>query len=523
MNSSRPIYEKNYYGKKEIDMAVEEALERVYGPFSVKINLAVEKLTNKTEKFLESAENLMGLENYITIIKENVGFPRIVKELGGSQAILKSIDDVSEIRRFATSLPNRNWMNYISDEIADETFIQKVNQTLNLTRSEAQRNLLSKIEEEKSKLRKYIATNIDDVSKLAQTNSVIENSFSNLVNTSSESLSEAFDTHQQQLTVKLQERLGTYLPNFNATDVDLLASGLEHVQIQADKVMDKTLNEVVEDVKKLIDEFLLSSKYINDVTNQAITERLANKTQTDLIAQEVMSIMKSWQEAQFGLLDSLLTNNQVRREVLRTNFRDEMGSVVNKAVDVKTDVLALLNKRLKLMLWDKKSQVMKSLLQDTSAVAGQFFFQTKLSLNASLSNFTRHPEILQYLDMMVDIVKIDTVLGVEMNTRETLAYLFFSNATRSPVSILKTLAQLSGQDTQEIKTSGQDSQEIKPSVPDSQGKKTGGLDSKETKTNEGPIGFDLMPSARRDFGGDGRGHLVVASSSDSSKCLTSGG
>merc|ERR1719431_1019920 len=232
MNSSRPIYEKNYYGKKEIDMAVEEALERVYGPFSVKINLAVEKLTNKTEKFLESAENLMGLENYITIVKENVGFPRIVKELGGSQATLKSIDDVSEIRRVATSLPNRNWMNYISGEIADETFIQKVNQTFNETRYEAQRNLLSKIEEEKSKLRKYIAINIDDVSKLAQTNSVIENSFSNLVNTSSVSLSEAFDTHQQQLTAKLQERLGTYLPNFNATDVDLLASGLEHVQIQ---------------------------------------------------------------------------------------------------------------------------------------------------------------------------------------------------------------------------------------------------------------------------------------------------
>ena len=34
-----------------------------------------------------------------------------------------------------------------------------------------------------------------------------------------------------------------------------------------------------------------------------------------------------------------------------------------------------------------------------------------------------------------------------------------------------------------------------------------------------------MPSARRDFGGDGdgRGHLVIASPSKSSKCLTSGG
>jgi len=265
----------------------------------------------------------MGLENYIKIIKENIGFPRIVKELESSQAYNKSIEDVSAIRRVATSSLNRNWMNFISAEVAKETFIQNVNQTLNQTRSEAQKSLLSKIDEEKSKLRKYIATNIDDVSKLALIYSVIENTFSNLVNTSSESLSEAFATHQQQLAAQLQEQsLGTYLPNFNTTDeVDLLASGLGPVLIQADQVIVKTLDKVVEDTKKLIDEFLPSSEYINDVTNQAITERLADKM-PNLIAQEVMSIMKTWQEAQFGLLDSLLTSKQVKREILMTNFRE---------------------------------------------------------------------------------------------------------------------------------------------------------------------------------------------------------
>ena len=169
--------------------------------------------------------------------------------------------------------------------------------------------------------------------------------------------------------------------------------------------MDKTLSKVVEDTKELIDEFLLSSDYINNVANQAISERLTDKNQADLdLAQEVMSIMKTWQEAQFSLLDSLLTNNQVRIEAMTTNFKEEMETVMNKAINMETDVLSLLNKRLQLMLWDKKSQVLKLLLKDTSIVTGHFFYQTKQSLDTSLRNFTTNPEVLQYLDMMVDII-----------------------------------------------------------------------------------------------------------------------
>ena len=48
--SSLPNTEQDYYSKKEIDMAVQNSVEKAFGPLIAKLNLIVGKISNKTEK-----------------------------------------------------------------------------------------------------------------------------------------------------------------------------------------------------------------------------------------------------------------------------------------------------------------------------------------------------------------------------------------------------------------------------------------------------------------------------------------
>merc|ERR1719186_1720866 len=455
-----PYYQLSGLKRMEVDNSVRGSLVTSFAPVTSELKLTIEKVSNHTENYIEDAENL--LDNAFTTLQESLmEFNENVNErLNASRGLVIPVKEMKTLEEMGNYwfIPSWKGRNMMQDQ--DKSFIQNVQLNANLTLMEAQNDLRSKINKEKNKLTKYIVSSISDLNQVTKIKSMLEVIFDKMANSSTKALNETFNKYEalvfDQLTASSSNRTdGLDSTSFNVElDVELKANGLGSALSQADFVINSTLNEILMNTRLLVDQFLTSGDYINLLTDQAIIESLKNKNLTELLSfQSTMQVMKMWQEAQFSQLDSSIRSNLVKRESILNNFKQRMQNVLTKVTEMyPANITAKVTKRVQLILGYHKSSLKENLLSENSALLNQFFLNTKNSFSNTVGNLTTNPEVFQYLDLMVEIIQLDTMKAVEMSVRETLGQLVFSDradpnsagGSRSSFSTLGSLVESVG-------------------------------------------------------------------------------
>ena len=208
---------------------------------------------------------------------------------------------------------------------------------------------------------------------------------------------------------------------------------------------DITLEKLKLNTDLMVQNFIDSGSFVNDVTREALVESVNNGSSRVELFRSMMNVMNMWQVTQYSQLDANVNSNRLARRLLIREFREECKRIfVEVSALLPLASTEQLIQLLNLHLRQKKTIIFTRIMDQSSMVFNEFFQETKDDFSRNVLNSVKlnsrvrkmmevfKQELDEYLRLIVDMMNIDIVNGLGKSLREFLGQL------QLPVTIINS-------------------------------------------------------------------------------------
>ena len=212
---------------------------------------------------------------------------------------------------------------------------------------------------------------------------------------------------------------------------------------ESSNVTKVTMVKLQQGAQLLIQTFVDSGDFVNDITEDALRESVYSQDRRrEDTFRTLMEIMNMWQVTQYAQLDTAVQANRIAKRIVIRDFRERMKEIfvqINQDLTIEStkELLLVVNRRLQ----EEKSEVLEKVLKRSAMILNEFFNKTKSTLTkAVVQKPTRvkrttegfKSELTDYVRLVVDMLNIDVFNGLGKSLREVLGQI------QCPVSVVNS-------------------------------------------------------------------------------------